>query len=141
MLRLNGLVNYYSNCVNEYHPVCFLILSNAISYSCPLIALTTQIIPIHSSPLALSVSALEISALQFWLQIPPFVNSRFPLYSIVKKKKTSIMAAAALPCAVGSPVEVQLAFTALLSCLVNPLREHEYLRKKGGKKITKPVIL
>lgn len=40
------------------------------------------------------------------------------------------MAAAALPCAVGSPAEVQHAFTALLSCLVNPLREHEYLGKK-----------
>lgn len=44
------------------------------------------------------------------------------------------MAAAALPCAVGSPAEVQHAFTALLSCLVNPLREHEYPGKKKKKK-------
>lgn len=46
-------------------------------------------------------------------------------------------AAAALPCAVGSPAEVQHAFTALLSCLVNPLREHENTGKKereGGEK-------
>lgn len=43
------------------------------------------------------------------------------------------MAAAALQCAVGSPAEVQQAFTALLVCLVNPLTEHEYLGKKKKK--------
>lgn len=40
------------------------------------------------------------------------------------------MAATALPCAVGSSEEVQHAFMTLLSCLLNPLREHEYLGKK-----------
>lgn len=44
------------------------------------------------------------------------------------------MAVNALPCAVGSSVEVRHAFMALLSCLLNPLREQEYLGKKKKKK-------
>lgn len=43
------------------------------------------------------------------------------------------MATATLPCAVGSPAEVQHTFTALLSCLVNPLREHENTGKKNHR--------
>lgn len=43
------------------------------------------------------------------------------------------MAVNALPCAVGSSAEVRHAFMALLSCLLNPLREQEYLGKKKKK--------
>lgn len=133
MLCWNGLGNYFSNRVIENPIFSHFIQPSHLFF--PLIALTTQITPIHSSPLALSVSALEISALQFWLRIPPFANNRFPLYSIVKKKKLDHGSSRFALCR-GVPSGGPTRVYSFIKLPCEPT-----LRKKGGKKITKPVIL